>query len=234
MSSPTTAQARVIGIVRGREIDTSATVTIDQDTLVLAWQDATPWRLSLTGIEGVTGGPSSLTVYLVSNDVLELSGDERLRALGLQLLDRACAMPELTRGLKSLGSSRGTPVVAHDRWFAPFLAASRSVEGVSDPARQVRLLDAAALAKEIERAIAEIAASKAPGDPAEQRAVEAALEEEATAVFTAIEMMGLAGDALRGGAHDTRIADWRQWVETVRAVFAAADDAWTGIAAELR
>jgi type IV secretory pathway VirB6-like protein len=108
------------------------------------------------------------------------------------------------------------------------------VEGVSDPARQVRLLDAAALAKEIERAIAEIAASRAPGDPAEQRAVEAALEEEATAVFTAIKMMGLAGDALRGGAHDTRIADWRQWVETVRAVFAAADDAWTGIAAELR
>jgi hypothetical protein len=234
MSSATTAQARVIGIVRGREIDTSATVTIDQDTLVLAWQDATPWRLSLTGIEGITGGPSSLTVYLVSNDVLELSGDDRLRALGLQLLDRACAMPELTRGLKSLGSSRGTPVAAHDRWFAPFLAARRSVEGVSDPARQVMLLDAATLAKESERAIAEIAASKAPGDPAEQRAVEAALEEEAAAVFTAIEIMGLAGDAVRGGALDTRIADWRRWVETVRAVLAAADDAWPGIAAELR
>jgi len=234
MSSATTAQARVIGIVRGREIDTSASVTIDQDTLVLAWQDATPWRLSLTGIEGIAGGPSSLTVYLVSNDVLELSGDDRLRALGLQLLDRACAMPELTRGLKSLGSSRGTPVAAHDRWFAPLLAARRSVEGVSDPARQVLLLDAATLTKEIERAIAEIAASAAPGDPAEQRAVEAALEEEAASLFTAIGIMGLAGDALRGGALDTRIADWRQWVETVRAVFAAADESWTGIASELR
>jgi hypothetical protein len=234
MTAVTTAQARVIGIVRGREIDTSASVSIDQDTLVLAWQNATSWRLSLTGIEGIAGGASSLTVYLVSNDVLELSGDDQLRALGLQLLDRACAMPELTRGLKSLGSSRGTPVAAHDRWFAPFLAARRSVEGVSDPARQVLLLDAAALAQEIERAIAEIAASTAPGDPAEQRAVEAALEEEAAAVFTAIDIMGLAGDALRGGALDTRIVDWRQWVETVRGVLAAADDAWTGIAAELR
>ncbi len=228
------AQARVVGIVRGREIDTAASVTIDQETLVLAWEDATPWRLSLSGVEGISGGPSSLTVYLVSDDVLELSGDDRLRALGLQLLDRACGMPELTRGLKSLGSSRGTPIEAHDRWFAPLLAARRSVEGVSDPARQVALLDARTLAKEMERAIAEIAAVRAPGDVAEQRAVEAALEEEAEALFAAIAIMGVSGDALLGGALDTRIADWRQWVETVRAVFAAADDAWAGMSAELR
>lgn len=234
MTSVLTAQAHVVGIVRGREIDTAASVTIDQDTLVLAWQDATPWRLSLTGIEGIAGSPSSLTLYLASNDVLELSGDEQLRPLGLQLLDRACAMPELTRGLKSLGASRGRPVAAHDRWFAPLLAARRSVEGVSDPARQVMLLDAVTLAKEIERAISEIAATKAPGDAAEQRAVEAALEEEAEAVFASIAIMGLAGDALRGSALDTRIADWRRWVETVRGVFAAADEAWNGIAAELR
>ena len=148
MTAVIAAHTRVVGVVRGREIDASASVTLDQDTLVLAWQDATPWRLSLSGIEGIAGGGSSLTVYLVRNDVLELSGDDQLRALGRQLLDRACAMPELTRGLKSLGSSRGTPVAAHDRWFAPLLAARRAVEGVSDPARQVMLLDAAARAKE--------------------------------------------------------------------------------------
>jgi len=228
------AQVRVVGIVQGREIDTLAEVTLDQHTLVLAWQDATPWRLSLSDIEGIAGGPSSLTVYLVSNDVLDLRGDEQLRSLGLQLLDRACAMPELTRGLKSLGSSRGTPVAAHDRWFAPLLAARRSVEGVSDPARQVMLLDAATLTSEIERAISEIAATRASGDAAEQRAVEAALEEEAAAVFTTIQIMGVAGDVVRGGAVDTRIADWRKWVETVRAGLAAADEAWSGLAGELR
>lgn len=229
-----TAQARVVGIVRGREIDTAASVTIDGETLVLAWEQATPWRLSLSGIEGISSGASSLTVYLVSDDVLELSGDDQLRALGLQLLDRACEMPELTRGLKSLGSSRGTPIEAHDRWFAPLLAARRSVQGVSDPARQVALLDATSLAREVERAIAEIAATRAPGNAAEQRAIEAALEEEAESLFTAISIMGVSGDALLGGALDTRIADWRRWVETVRAVFAAADEAWGGISAELR
>ena len=76
--------------------------------------------------------------------------------------------------------------------------------------------------------------AQASGDAAEQRAVEAALEEEAEAVFTAIALMGVAGDALRGGALDTRIADWRRWVEMVRAVFTAADEAWNGMASALR
>lgn len=227
-------QARVVGIVRGREIDLGATVTLERDVLVLGWHDAAPWRLSSSGIDGLTVGPSSLTVYLVGNDVLEVSGDGQLRALGLQLVDRACAIPELTRGLKALGSARGTPAAAHERWFAPLLAARRSVEGVSDPARQVMLLDAGALAGECARALTDMAVAAAPGEPAAQRAIEAALEEEAAPVFAAIDIMGVAGDALRGGALDTRIADWRRWVETVRAVFAAADEAWPGIAGELR
>jgi hypothetical protein len=227
-------QARVVGIVRGREIDTVAAVTLERDDLVLGWHDAAPWRLSSSGIDGLTVGPSSLTVYLVGNDVLDVSGNEQLRALGLLLLDRACAIPELTRGLKSLGSARGTPAPAHDCWFAPLLAARRAVEGISDPARQVMLLDAGALADACARALAEIAAAAAPGEPAGQRAIEAAVEEEAEPVFAAIDMMGVAGEALRGGALDTRIADWRRWVDTVRAVFAAADEAWPGIASELR
>lgn len=234
MATLVAAHVRVVGIVRGQEIDNTATATIDQDALMLAWEQSTPWRLAFNGIDGIGGGSASLTVYLVGNDVLELSGDDQLRVLGLQLLDRACAMPELTRGLKSLGSSRGIPTDAHDCWFLPLLAARRSVEGVSDPVRQVALLDARVLTAALGRAIAEIAAVKAPGDVAEQRATEAALEEAAEAVFTAIDIMAVCGDAVLGGALDTRIADWRRWVDTVRTVYAAADEAWAGMSAELR
>jgi hypothetical protein len=92
------------------------------------------------------------------------------------------------------------------------------------------LLDAGTLTLELERAIGEIAAIAAPGGAAEQRAVEAVLEEAAAPLFLAVAMMGIAGDAVRGGALDTRMADWRQWVHTVRGVFAAADDAWTAMA----
>lgn len=226
MADTPRATAQVVGIVRGREIDARAEVELDGPTLVLFWSRATPWRLALEGIDGVSLGNAQLTLYLASGDVLDLTGDDALRALGAQLVDRACAMPELTRGLRSLGSRRGTPGAAHDAWFAPLLSARRAVEGVSDPLRQVELLDAARLSQTITRVIAELAAIRAPTDPAMQRAIEAALEEDAEPLFAALDRMGVAADALRGSALDSRLADWRRWVEMLRRVFAAADESW--------
>jgi hypothetical protein len=220
------ATAHVVGFVRGREIDATAELELDGPTLVIFWSRATPWRLALEGIDGVSLGNAQLTLYLASGDVLDLTGDDTLRALGAQLVDRACAMPELTRGLRSLGSRRGTPGSAHDAWFAPLLSARRAVEGVSDPLRQVELLDATRLAETMTRVMAELAAIRAPTDAAMQRGIEAALEEDAEPLFAALARLALAADVLRGSALDSRLADWRRWVEMLRGVFAAADESW--------
>ena len=220
------ATAHVVGIVRGREIDARAEVELDGPTLVIFWSRATPWRLALAGIDGVSIADRQLTLYLASGDVLDLSGDDALRALGMQLMDRASVMPELTRGLRSLGSRRGTPGTAHDAWFAPLLSARRAVEGVSDPLRQVELLDAPRLTETITRVIGELAAIRAPTDAAMQRGIEAALEEDAEPLFAALKRLELAADTLRGSAPDSRLADWRRWVEMLREVFAAADESW--------
>ena len=112
-------------------------------------------------IDRLIGRP---TLYLVSGDVLDLSGDETLRALGLHLMDRASVMPqELTRGLRGLGARCGTPGTAHDAVSALLLSARRAVEGVSDPLRQVELLDAPRLTETITReTIPELAAIRAP------------------------------------------------------------------------
>jgi len=226
------ATAHVVGIVQGREIDAQAALELEDHALVILWTRAAPWRLSLDGIDGVSLGPAHLTLYLASGDVLELMGDEALRTLGAQLVDRACLMPELTRGLRALGSLRGMPGSAHDAWFAPLLNARRTIEGVSDPLRQVELLDAPRLADSMRAVIAELAAIRAPTDAPAQRAIEAVLEEHAEPLFAAIARMALAADALRGSALDTRLSDWRRWVHTVREVFAAADESW-GRAARL-
>ena len=220
------ATAHVVGIVRGREIDARAEVELDGPTLVIFWSRATPWRLALEGIDGASIGDRQLTLYLASGDVLDLTGDDGLRVLGMQLMDRASVMPELTRGLRSLGSRRGTPGTAHDAWFAPLLSARRAVEGVSDPLRQVELLDAPRLTETITRVISELAAIRAPTDAAMQRGIEAALEEDAEPLFAALQRLELAADALRGSAPDSRLADWRRWVEMLRGVFAAADESW--------
>lgn len=228
------ATVRVVGLVRGRNIDKGAEAELQQDALVLTWHEpAAPWRISLDGIDGVVYRTRESTLYLAHGDVLELTGDDRVRTMALQLLDQACVMPELTRGLRSLGSLRGAPGAAHDAWFAPLLTARRTVEGVSDPQRQLALLDAATIVRAMEAALGEIAARERPGNAAAQRAIEAALEEAAEGLFVALERLGLAGDALRGSSPDTLLADWRRWVNTLREVYAAADESWSKARMEL-
>lgn len=223
---PARSPVRVVGIVRGREINALADVSLESEAIVFTWENATPWRLALDGLDGVAHSASQLSLYLVRGDVLELSGDESLRAIALQLVERGCTMPELTRGLRSLGSVRGTPGAAHDAWFAPLLAARRAVHGVTDAKRQVALIDAGELARAMETAMQELAALTAPGDVARQRAIEAALEEESEGMFVAFARLALAADTLSGSASDTLFVDWRRWVGALREVFTAADDAW--------
>lgn len=227
---------RVVGIVRGREVDADADLSLDHDALVLDWANAAAWRLDLYGIEGIATGASALTVYLRDHDVLELTGSEALRPFALAVMDRACRMPELTRGLKSFGAprygARGASALqsAHDTWFAPLLAARKAVHGVSDPQRQAALMDGAALTAALTEAAARIAVSVAPDNAAEQRAMEAAIEDEAHEMFAALEVLRAAGQTVQTSEMDTRFADWRRWVTAANAVFAAADEAWAGIA----
>ena len=125
------------------------------------------------------------------------------------------------------------PGAAHDTWYAPLLAARRAANGVSDALRQVELVDAAQLAQRMTGAMNELAALTAPGDPARQRAIEAALEEEAHGMFIALDRLALAANTLRGSAMDTRFADWRRWVAVLGEVFVAADEAWERCSREL-
>lgn len=235
---------RVVGIVRGREIDAPATVTLDHDAVVLDWADAAAWRLEFDGIEGIGAGPVSLTVYLRDHDVLEFTGSDALRPFASAVMDRACRMPELTRGLKSFGavhrgsgrqamvSAAGGPSplqAAHDVWFAPLLAARKAVHGVSDPSRQVELMDGATLIDAMTEAAARIAATLAPESPAEQRALEAAIEDEAAVMFAALQRLRMAGESVRNGDTYTRLADWRRWVTAASDAFAGADEAWSAV-----
>lgn len=226
------AEARVHGIVRGRELDAMARLTLEPDGLRIAWGASAPWVLAYDGVDGLDVQPQVARLYLRDHDVLELTGDDALRPLALQLRARACRLPELTRGLRAFGGVRipASLHAAHDRWFAPFLAARRAVHDVSDPARQVTLLDGAALSADVVRAIEEIAATRAAMDAAERRAFEAALEDEAEPLFEALTRMAVAGEAVRDAAPDSQFADWRRWVSLVQVAFTAADEAWVGAA----
>lgn len=227
-------RARVIGIVSGRELDAYADISLVDHALMLAWEHAAPWQLDLDGLDGVMPRANQLTLYLNSGDVLELTENDALRAFGATVMDRACAVPELTRGLRAMGSSRGAQDVAHDRWFAPLLAARRAVAGISDAERQVALVDAAAIAQQIHRVMTDLSKDQSAGQAAMQRAIEAALQEESERVFIALDRLALAADVLRTSALDTRLVDWRRWMNALRDVFVAADQSWPGCAKVLQ
>lgn len=246
LSDRTTA-VRVVGIVRGREVNADARVSLDADTLVIAWPASPAWRVALEGIDGLAAADGALSLYLRDHDVLELTtsvaAPDALRELAARLTEQVCRLPEFTRGLREFGAVRrgaamgavraGGPSPlhqAHDLWFAPLLDARRAVQGVSDPTRQAALLHGATLTTAMLDAGARIAMLLAPTDAAERRALDAAIEDEAAPLFRALTRLAHTADAVQHGASDTRFADWRIWVEACRATYAEADEAWAGIA----
>ena len=82
---PSGIRVRVIGIVRGRELDAYAMVSLSGNNVVLAWENAAPWELDLDGIDGVMPRPGQLTLYLSSGDVLELAENEALRTFAARV-----------------------------------------------------------------------------------------------------------------------------------------------------
>lgn len=228
------ARTRVVGLRRGREIDAELPVRLAADALMVG-DDAARLVVPFLEIDGWQEAAGRVTLYLTGGDVLDLATDsDEARQLTRATLDAACAPPELARSLRAFGDVREADHVSHDRWFGPMLRARAAIEGVSDPLRQCALLNADRLAADVERATEELAALRTGGDPARTRALAAGIEEETEGVREALARVALAAGTLEGSAPDSRLADWRQWIDTVRGLFRALDDAWPAVARVLR
>ncbi len=221
---------RIVGIVRGREMDAQGTVSLGSDGLTITWPPAATWRLALDGIDGVGITPETLTLYLSGDDVLELSGASSLPQMGQLLVELACRVPELMRNCTGgMAVVQGDDLRWHDverQWLAPLLDVRRSLQGVNDPQRQATLFDGTALADRMYGTLGTIAATVIPNDAARQRALEAAMEEELAPLFEALRHVAMTAAELGGGTSDTRIAQWRQWIAAARKAFSAADEVW--------
>src|SRR6185312_4733062 len=102
-------------------------------------------RLPLDRLEGARYAVGTLELFLARGDVIALGGAPALAALASDLDRRAMAVPEVTRSLRGLGSTRASPGAEHDRYFGPLLAARRDAESASSPDRARASFDAVPL-----------------------------------------------------------------------------------------
>jgi hypothetical protein len=230
-ANATVEVSRLVGLWRGAEVDGPARMSREDGALSFERARGATLRIPFASLEGLEVVPPRALLYVRGGDLLDVRlDDDDARAFFRAVQDDVFALPEFTRSLRHLGASpaRGGGE-ACERWFAPLLAARRRAAGVTDPLRQAALLEADQLAREMAVTLAELAALRTGGAPAPTRALEAMLEEETESVREALAGAALAAATLQGGAADTRLADWREWVQQVQVVFRRADEAWPGM-----
>ena len=91
------------GLLRGRELEGDAMVTLDAESVLL---DTARGRiaLALAHLEGIRVPGDVLELYLATGDVIQLEQAPDLNALATEIASSACAIPEMTRSLRALGA----------------------------------------------------------------------------------------------------------------------------------
>jgi hypothetical protein len=224
------APRRVIlgGLLRGRELDGEAMLSLDADALTL---DTARGRISLalTQLEGIRVPGDVLELYLDTGDVIQLEQAPDLNELATSIASQVCAIPEMTRSLRALGSGSLAAGEEHDRFFGPLLEARLIAERAPNLVALRAAFDAGALRAAIEQVIADIAAERYPREAGERRALSAELSDHAHELFARLAELERAEAALGASDDSERFVRWRAWSAVLRDVFRSADSSWIEI-----
>lgn len=203
---------------RGRLRLTSVAVLLDATeggSLALPYAEVRggAWRSAQMDIHGE---PGSVT----------LEADRGLQHAWVSLVSFACPLPELARGHRLLGSSRGGHVDLQAKFLAPFVQARKRLEEEADLDARVATLDARALRERVYAALQGFAKDAHPSSQPDRRALEAELEEALGSLFDGISAMESVAGHFRKAPEAIRFMAWRDWMSAVSNVFALADSSW--------
>ena len=216
----------VTGQVRGRALSGQATILLVEDGVRI---DASAGEITIraSAIDGVAYRDARLTLYLREDEVVTVEGSQRLAVIARALASGVCALPELTRQLRGLGSRRGRPGSEHDRFFAPLLAARKKCERAADAPARIRSFDAAAIGAAITEAIAALAKGRYPSSAPDRRALEAEMLELTEPLMASLDRLRTASTRATGEMGGERsFVVWRDWCAAVGDVFERADASW--------
>lgn len=182
-------------------------------------------RLACSAIQGAELRLGTLTVFS-DRGTIASSEDTALQHFWMELTRRACTLPELTVGLRALGSRRGGDPDLQGRFFAPLISARRRLEEQESIEWRLAAFDAEDLRGRTTEVLRALVAERASLRPSARRSLEAQVLDEADGLFGALAALGDAADAVRSGDDANRFVDWRLWAARARDVFVQADRCW--------
>jgi len=138
-------------------------------------------------------------------------------------------LPELTRGLRALGSARRGDTAMQALFFLPLLEGRRRAAEARSAAACLRAFDAAELTRALERCIERIVAQSPDARPPARRALRARLLERVRGYSGALELLGERGAAALAADEPERLDAWRAWTMQLAATFGAADRCWLSL-----
>lgn len=172
----------------------------------------------------VDGG--QVAIALVRGEPMVLDC-EQAPALDAALVAACCTVPELTRALRSLGSSRIRARSTGQReFFAPLLDARRRAEEAVARPEVVAAFDADRLDRAFDAYLAAAIERRADARPAARRAYAAHVEDAAEPLRHALAALRVASQVAAKPPALARVASWRAWRAALEALFHAAERSW--------
>jgi hypothetical protein len=215
-------EARIAGAADG-----AAFVRASGGLIALTRTDGRTVRtIHVDDVREVNHDGDRVTITPERGDAIVLVCD-RAAELDAALVAACCVLPELTRALHSLGSSRAGSDAAEQReFFAPLLDARRRAEESVARSDVVAAFDADRLTRAFDLYVAALIERSSDSRPAARRALAARAEDATEPLRRAIGAVRTAASKIASPAPDARVTSWRRWKSTLHDLFAAADRTW--------
>lgn len=138
-------------------------------------------------------------------------------------------LPELTRALRALGSSRRSGGSLQSQFFHPLLDARRRAADAPNASATLRAFDATELAKALDRTIDRIIAQWPDKRDSVTRALRAELQERVIPYLRALTGLSEKAALVPSADDSARLEAWRSWTGQLAATFDAADRSWIAL-----
>lgn len=138
-------------------------------------------------------------------------------------------LPELTRGLRALGSARRGGSAMQSLFFLPLLEGRRKAAEARSAVACLRAFDPAELTRALDRCIERMLAEWPDDRPAVRRALRARLLERVRDYSRALDDLSERAVAVVGAREENRLHAWREWTVQLAATFVAADRCWLAL-----